>query len=199
MRRSTYHHGDLRRALVDAALEIIAVAGPEAMTLRQIARAVGVDHTAVYRHFEDKRALLAEVSEQGFTALAAAMRQALEEGADDPFDRVSRMAGAYVAFALDHPSHFRVMLGPRLNEDGRHPSLERPVTAAFSIMRDEIERGQASGAFHSARATDLAVSVWTVAHGYATLVLMRRIRVKDRATATDYFRVVLAPVLVGLA
>lgn len=199
MTRATYHHGDLERALIDAALLVIERDGPDAISLRQIARDVGVNHTAVYRHFEDKRALLAAVAEQGFSALALAMRNAGQTAPPENAPaRLSKMMSAYVAFALDHPSHFRVMLGPRLNEDDRHPSLETPITEAFGLLVDCLKDGMARGQFAQGHARDLAVSVWTVAHGYATLVLMRRIRVRSRDVAEHYFQTVITPFLNGL-
>src|SRR5262245_23788463 len=103
-----YHHGDLRRALLDAALEILAEGGAAGLTLREVARRAGVTHAAPYRHFEDKAALLAAVAEEGFRAVYAEML-ARSERVKDPVERLYQIGAAYVLFAVTHPAHFRVM------------------------------------------------------------------------------------------
>jgi len=198
-RKPTYHHGDLRRALTQAAIALIAESGPEAFTLREAARKVGVDHAAAYRHFADKRALLVAVAEDGFVTLADRMQRALAGVAPDlPEARLQRLSGAYVRFALAHPSQFQVMLGPRLNEDGRFPSLEAAIAQPFGLVRDEMARAVATGAFAPADPRELAVGLWTLAHGYATLVLSRRIVTRSQKKALDYFAAQAARMLAGL-
>jgi AcrR family transcriptional regulator len=196
--RDAYHHGDLPRALVEGAVELIAKGGAEGFTLRELARVVGVNHASVYRHFQDKRALLAAVSEQAFRALAKESHAVLARTEGDALARLAALARTYVAFALAHPSHFRTMSGPRLNEDGRFPSLEEAIDAAARPFFDEVSRGQASGVIREAVPRDLMVTLWTFAHGYAGLVLDRRIRVKSREVALGYFSSLLVPVLDGL-
>ncbi len=197
--RGTYHHGDLRRAVLDAATALIRERGSEAFTLREAARLVGVDHAAVYRHFEDKRALLAVVAEEGFVAIAGRIR---DEMAGLPetsvLERLKALASAYVGFALDNPAHFRVMLGPRLNEDGRFPSLESAIEGAVTLLLDEVRRGRRLGLLRDARTRDMAMTVWTAAHGYASLALLGRIKHGDSVRAAAYLEVVVAPVLAGL-
>lgn len=171
--RATYHHGDLRRALVDAAVAIIADRGAEAFTLREAARRLGVNHRAAYRHFADKTSLLAAVADQGFTALSDATRAELAtSGADTSEARLRAMARAYVLFADEHPAHFRVMFGPRLNEDGE-PAFEAPMTEAYRLLEAEIRT-----AFGDTEVTDTVIAFWAVLHGLASLVLMKRVGVR---------------------
>lgn len=194
-----YHHGDLARALVTAALEVIAKRGPEAFTLREVAAAVGVTHGAAYRHFADKEALLAALAEEGYRALAQKLASAANAAAAaDPPARIRALAAAYIEFAMARPAQYRVMWGPRLNEDGRFPSLETAISEAFSLVIAEFERGQAAGAFRDEPARDLAVSFWVAAHGYVELVLRRRLKVKSEAVAVAYFEKLLVPFLDGL-
>ena len=193
-----YHHGDLRRALVTAALDLIGKGGPEALTLREAAAAVGVTHPAAYRHFEDKTALLAAVAEEGYVALGGELEKAVG-GERAPRARVRALALAYVAFAMERPAHYRVMWGPRLNEDGRFPSLEAAVARVFDLVVAEIAGGQTAGVFRKGDARDLAVTVWIAAHGYTELVARRRIKVRSPRVATEYFDRLLGPVLDGLA
>lgn len=169
--RATYHHGDLRRALVDAAVAIIADKGAEAFTLREAARRLGVNHRAAYRHFADKTSLLAAVAEQGFAALVEGARAEMA-GAADPEARLLAMARAYVAWADRHPAHFRVMFGPRLNEDGP-PAFEAQMAEGYGLLEAEIRAVIGTG-----EPADAIVAYWSVLHGLASLVLMKRVRVR---------------------
>src|ERR671924_456746 len=110
-----YHHGDLRRALIETALTMVTQEGAWNFTLREVARRAGVSHAAPYNHFADKSALLAEVAALGFQAL----RREMESAARRP--RSSRgallgIATAYVRFGIEHPAHYRLMFGPELAE-----------------------------------------------------------------------------------
>src|ERR1700693_5459913 len=106
-----YHHGDLPRALLDAALHIVETQGTEALTLRAVARRAGVSQAAPYRHFASKEAILAAVAEDGFRSLIAAMRESVATCGEDPLGRLRAVGLGYVTFATSHPSHFRVMFG----------------------------------------------------------------------------------------
>src|SRR5512140_1257644 len=104
--RAGYHHGDLRRALVDATIELLADAGPDVLSLREVARKVGVDHRAAYRHFADKEALFAAVAEEGHRDLVATVRRDLARiPAGDVPERLRALARAYTRFAAEHPGH----------------------------------------------------------------------------------------------
>jgi len=196
-KKQGYHHGDLPRALVASAVELISKKGPEAFTLREVAAAVGVTHGAAYRHFADKTALLAAVSEEGYRALATRLGEV--EAREDPFTRLRALGREYVAFAVERPAHIRVMHGPRLNEDGRFPSLEAAIESAFMVLYTEIARGQEAGVFRaSPSARDLAVGMWVTAHGYVELVARRRLKVKSPRVALDYFGTLFDVYLDGL-
>jgi AcrR family transcriptional regulator len=198
-KKLSYHHGDLPRALVGAALELISTRGPEAFTLREVAAAVGVTHGAAYRHFEDKTALLAAVSEEGYRALSATLAQVAAKPASDARARLRALAAAYVAFAVERPAHYRVMAGPRLNEDGRFPSLEAAISQAVDVVYAEMKRAQEEGAIRKAPpARELAIAMWVTAHGYVELVARRRIKVKSPRVALEYFDTLFELFLDGL-
>jgi AcrR family transcriptional regulator len=178
--RATYHHGDLHRALVDAAASIIGEVGAEAFTLREAARRIGVNHRAAYRHFADKASLLAAVAEQGFRDLLAAARAEVERaGAEDPAARLLAAARAYVQYAAHHPAHFRVMFGPRLNEGGHFVAVDRLVEDAYVLLESEVRAGMALGHFAADPGPHPMVAVWSSMHGLASLVLMKRVEVPD--------------------
>ena len=190
-RRTTYHHGDLRRALVDAAVAIVAEQGAEAFTLREAARRLGVNHRAAYRHFADKAALLAAVAEQGFRGLIEATRG--EAGAaPGPAERLAAAARAYVAFAAAHPAHFRVMFGPRLNEAAARPrarkssgtaapspfaTVDALVAEAYGLLEAQVREGMAAGLFAHDPGPHPVIALWAAMHGLASLVLMKRVDV----------------------
>lgn len=196
--RSTYHHGDLARALVDETVRLVGEAGPEAVSLREVARRIGVNHAALYRHFADKESLLARVAEEGWSALADGMEAALAnapaEIAEKPAERLVHVAAAYARYGIAHPAYYTIMTGPRLNEQGRFPSLEVPIRRAFELLITEFERALRAGTLRGGSAQDWALRVWMFAHGYVTLVLGRRVAVKP-ARVEEYFERLLRPML----
>jgi AcrR family transcriptional regulator len=177
--RGDYHHGNLRRALLDCALAIIDEKGPEAFTVREAARRLGVDHRAAYRHFEDRDAVIAAVAEEGYRALVEVLEEALarEEGAEAA-TRLIALGRAYAMFALREPARYRVMTGPRSNESGRFPELEIPIARAFDLVQREIRAGIEAGDFVDARLEECAAVLWAEMHGLAILIIMRRVRVR---------------------
>jgi AcrR family transcriptional regulator len=170
-----YHHGDLERALVATAVETIAREGVEALTLRSVGARVGVSRTALYRHFDDKAALLARVAEEGFRRLHAAMNTSLaasDAAGDDP---LPAMAEAYVRFARANPSHYQTMFGGFLADWGRYPDLVRIADAAFTLLADTIRDGQRRGRLAAGDPIELAEITWAMSHGIATLGMARHL------------------------
>lgn len=137
--RASYHHGDLARELIQASLEILSEVGAEALSLREAARRAGVNHRAVYRHYADKRALLAAIAEAGYRALRDDVQEAVdrsgagETGAERARLALTSIAEAYVRFALREPARYQVMFGPRLNRDERFPELERAIQELVAV------------------------------------------------------------------
>ena len=197
-KRETYHHGDLSNALVAAAIEVISTENPEQLTIREVSRRVGVNHRAVYRHFADLTALLAAVAEQGYRQMIVALEEALAPLKRSlPEKRMEAIACAYVEFAIDHSAHYRIMFGRRLNEDGRFPVLEELVVKAFELIDAELLAGIESGRFVSRPRRELVFAFWSLAHGFASLALVRQIKVK-RALVEPYLRQIVAPFIAGL-
>jgi len=199
-KRATFHHGDLRRALIEAALALVGDAQGEGFTLREAARRVGVNHRAVYHHFADKRALLVAVAIDGWRGLFERIRT---EVADQPTgaslrERLLALGRAYVGYALDHPAHYRVMYGPRLNLDGRFPELEEVLQETMAFATAELQRGVDRGELAADRdLTQAMLTLWASVHGVAHLVLERRIQVRA-ALVPLYVEVLLRPTVEGL-
>jgi AcrR family transcriptional regulator len=163
--RSTYHHGNLRPALIAAARALLDSGGLDAVGLRETARNVGVSATATYRHFLDKESLLAAVAMQGFREFAQTLGDSMKDGA--PF---SAMGRAYVEFAIAHPGLFRLMFSPMMREREKFPELAAAAAAAFAGLS-----AGASGARPASPATSFpdaaAYSAWSMVHGLAHLYL----------------------------
>ncbi|HMG22164.1 MAG TPA: TetR/AcrR family transcriptional regulator, partial [Kofleriaceae bacterium] len=132
-----YHHGNLRRGLLDEALATIRAQGVDGLTLREIGARLGVSRTALYRHFADKRALLAAVATEGFRTLRQQLVTAWEDGGRGraAFDS---MGGAYVRFAVANPSHYRVMFGGFVDPKGCEPELAAESAGAFQALVDAV-------------------------------------------------------------
>lgn len=174
-RRRAYHHGDLRRALVGAALDLLARKGPAALSLREVARRVGVSHAAPYRHFADRDALVAAVAQEGFEALARAMNDALS-GHTASLDRMRAMGHAYVRFALERPAHFRVMFSMDAEARDAYPELAHAADQTYDRLLGEVRAGQQAGTVRDTDPEALADTVWAAVHGLAVLLLDGQLR-----------------------
>lgn len=163
-----YHHGNLRRALLDEALATIRKEGVETLTLREIGTRVGVSRTALYRHFADKRALLTAVATEGFSALRRQLIAAWEEGGRDRA-AFQAMGRAYIAFALDNPSHYRVMFGSFVDLDDRHPEFAVEAEGAFRALVNALAELQQQQLVRADNTALMARFVWSVVHGVSML------------------------------
>jgi AcrR family transcriptional regulator len=169
--KSRYHHGDLRRALLEATLELVAQKGGRGFSLNEAARLAGVSSAAPYRHFADKQALLDELAAESFAALRAALEAAADQVAPTVgrADEVVALVRAYVRFALASPARYEVMFGAgRLRDGGATSEQGR---AAFGVLEAAMERGISEGAFVAGSAGELAASVWALVHGVCELAL----------------------------
>jgi AcrR family transcriptional regulator len=164
---SPYHHGNLRQSLLEAALTILEREGEAGLGLRDLARAVGVSPAAPYRHFDSRAALLEALAVTGFQRFTARMEEVAASQPDVPMAALGR---AYVLFALENPSLFRLMFSPQLKRDNR-PGLRMAADAAFATLRHVVE-------------TDLdtsrtrALAAWAKVHGLAVLLLDGQIAIR---------------------
>ncbi|MFF8291105.1 TetR/AcrR family transcriptional regulator [Streptomyces sp. NPDC016309] len=172
--RRAYHHGDLRRAVLTAALDVIASDGPAALSLRDLARRAGVSHAAPAHHFKDRAGLLTAIAAEGFDLLAAALADAAD---------LTDAGVRYVRFARDHPAHFAVMFQPGLHRP-EDPDLLAARTRAGDRLREAVS--EVAGQDDPRLA---GVAAWSLAHGFATLLLTHNLTgpVGDR-DPEDVFR-----------
>jgi AcrR family transcriptional regulator len=170
-----YHHGNLRRALLDEALSTIRAEGVDGLTLREIGARLGVSRTALYRHFADKRALLAAVATEGFRTLRQQLVTSWEEGGRGRAAFES-MGVAYVRFAAANPSHYRVMFGGFVDPDACDPELSAEAAGAFQALVDALAALQSDGTMRAEDTVTMARFVWAVVHGVAMLAIDGQLR-----------------------
>jgi AcrR family transcriptional regulator len=162
----TYHHGDLRRALLEAALSLIEARGADDVSLREIARAVGVSPAAVYRHFPDKQALMEAVAGEGLARLAAA-QHAAADGLPDVNAAFAASGRAYVRFALANPGLFRATF--------TYPGVTFAAPAEDAAGRLLHAHATALAGGDARRASVVATRAWALVHGLALLMLDGRL------------------------
>ncbi|MBR0674280.1 TetR/AcrR family transcriptional regulator [Neoroseomonas soli] len=167
--RRGYHHGNLREALLEAAVDLIGRRGPDGFTVAEAARLAGVSPGAPYRHFRDAEALLAEVALRGFERFADALARAWNEGRPDPVTAYEALGRAYLDFARREPAYYAAMFETRLAQDA-HPGLLVAGDRAFGVLREATER-LISGLPEGKRppALMVALHVWSMSHGIASL------------------------------
>jgi AcrR family transcriptional regulator len=172
MRRRPYHHGDLRRALVDAALALLAVEGLAALTVREVARRAGVSHTAAFYHFRTRDELLAALGEHGFVELRAAIERAARRR-DTARAALGRLGETYVRFALARPWLYRLMFAVEAASGRAHQPLATAAEAMFEELVQAMARAQAAGVVRAGEPAELALAAWSAAHGIASLLIDR--------------------------
>ena len=172
--RPSYHHGNLREALVDAALQMIGERGPAGFSFAEVARAAGVSPAAPYRHFRDRNALVAEIARQGYERFADELERAWAEGRPDPVAAIEAVGRAYLAFARREPAFYAAMFetGFPLEEDAM---LLRASEHAFGVLRRAAEAACNAHRTGGVRPPPMMVALhlWAMAHGIAALFVGR--------------------------
>lgn len=182
-----YHHGDLRRALLKGALEILAESGSTQLTLRAVAGRAGVSEAAPYRHFADKCAMLAAVAEEGFLALERACMDAIgDPSAVDPIEELLMRGLAYLRFAADNPAHYRVMFGPEISRKANYEGLHRASLAAFEALRSSVRRCVEAGFFAPDELEMRAMRAWGLVHGLTSLFLDGQLEVDHEVSKEEF-------------
>jgi AcrR family transcriptional regulator len=173
--RTSYHHGALREELLSASLHLIEAEGIGAVSLRRVAREAGVSPGAPYHHFADRASLLAALSAQGFRLLASELAAA-KATASSPVHALSALLRAYVAFAQQQPAYFRLMFRPELSQPQKHPDVEAAGDAASGYLEETVADCVHAGIISAAQADCLAVTIWGLGHGLASLWLDGQLR-----------------------
>jgi AcrR family transcriptional regulator len=164
-----YHHGNLKEALVRAALQLIAEKGPAGFTFAEAARFAGVSPAAPYRHFRDRDELLADVARRGFELFATALEQAWDGGRPEPSVAFERLGKAYLAFARNEPAYYSAMFEAGIPLEGS-PELTAAGDRAFAVIRSASEKMiERIPAGRRPPALMMALHIWSLSHGIASL------------------------------
>ena len=168
-KKRPYHHGDLERVLIATALEVVRTEGVEGLTLRRVGETAGVSRTALYRHFDDKAALLARIAADGFRLLHETLRRVRANAASDARDTLEVMAAAHVHFAQANPSHYATMFGGFIGNWQAYPDLARSADAARGEVVDAIRDAQSRGYLGTGDPLLIAEIMWALTFGVARL------------------------------
>ena len=169
-REGGYHHGNLKEALVQAALNLIADKGPAGFTFAEAARSAGVSPAAPYRHFRDRDELLASVAQQGFEQFEAQLTAAWDDGRPDTPTAFQRIGKAYLAFARENPAYYSAMFESGIPIES-NPALLLAGERAFAVIRAASERlvAMAPPGVPRPPAMMMALHIWSMSHGIASL------------------------------
>jgi AcrR family transcriptional regulator len=167
--RKGYHHGNLREALIRAALNLIGEKGPAGFTFADAARAAGVSSAAPYRHFRDRDALMADIAKRGFELFRDALQKAWNEGKPNPYVAFEATGRAYLAFARNEPAHYSAMFEAGVALDSA-PGLQQASDEAFAVLRSAVEVLSAHMPKDSRPpALMMSLHIWALSHGIASL------------------------------
>lgn len=167
--RLGYHHGNLREALIAAALDLIRAKGPAGFTFSEAARAAGVSPAAPYRHYRDRDMLMADVARKGFQAFAERMNAAWGDGKPDALQALKRLGNTYLAFAREEPAYYAAMFESGVSYTD-HPDCVQASDDAFGSLRKACEAvGATLPAQNRPPALMMALHIWSMSHGIASL------------------------------
>lgn len=198
MSSATYHHGDLRRALLAEAAAVLDASGVGALSLRDVARRAGVSPTAPYHHFRSKADLVCALAEDALAALDAALAAA-DATASDPAERIRAQGVAYVLFAVDHPERFRVAFRSDPGTAPAHAVDERGALPEDAVAFRHLVRAVRALTSDPARQGALAVAAWSLVHGLASLLVDGPLRAVagDRARVRALAEAAVSQILLG--
>jgi AcrR family transcriptional regulator len=176
MSRATYHHGDLKNALIRAAIEIVATEGVYGLTLRKAARRVGVSHNAPYAHFPDKQALIAAIVLDGHNKIQAQMNAVVTKYPNHPLRQLANLAWAYVQFGLESPAHYKMTFSGLLENEKNYPAFVEISHNNLSLISQIVADCQVAGVLIASEANSdgiglTAVSAWGLIHGLVSLMI----------------------------
>lgn len=173
---SKYHHGNLKQALIEAGQQILIEKGINGLSLRETAKAAGVSHTAPYRHFMDKEALLAAIAESGFESLAEALLNTIEQHPDDPKEQLAAATATYVKLAVTRLEMHQLMFGDGFDDDAMSETMLEKKQQTFDAISKIIENGQKKNIFKKAETLELVIATWSMMHGYTMLLTTGQLR-----------------------
>lgn len=171
MPSKTYHHGDLKNALIQAGVEILTEEGVSGLSLRKVAQRAGVSHNAPYSHFTDKQSLIAAISTEGFRQLYQQLEAVFSLYPEDPKRQLQEGAWAYVQYALENTNRFKIMFSGALEKEKEYPAFVEISSKTFNRVVRMVRLCQETGILRAAPPAMMAVAVWGQIHGIVSLML----------------------------
>lgn len=193
----SYHHGDTRNACINASLKLMDEEGLDAVTLRKVAEIVGVSRTAPYRHFANKRDLLAACAAQGFNIIEKIVANAVEQYEKKPIDQLYAGSYAYVHFGTNHPHLYRLMFNSDISEE-EYPNITNAGVAAMGVPITCLEKAHKLGVMRKMDVQIQAFTIWSSLHGIVMLRIGRPTRIVDTITVNNSVESILKTLLEGL-
>jgi AcrR family transcriptional regulator len=196
-KQGNYHHGDLRRAVIDTAIAIIADRGIDRLTMREIANEIGVSRMAPYRHFENKAELLAVLAQEGFEAMYAATQLAAQTSAQ-PIERLHAIGVAYIFYAIERPVHYYVMFDASLSDRTIYPPLYQAAVKNFDCLVEILIQCQQQGAIRAGDPQQIAQITWSLVHGLSLLSIDRQFATMGAAPISELADSAMTTLIAGL-
>jgi AcrR family transcriptional regulator len=196
-KKTQYHHGDLKNALIKEGLKIISEDGIQGLTLRKVASRIGVTHTAPYAHFADKQALIAAISAEGHHELFKEMNFLYQKYQDEPYKQLVEIGWHYIQFAIKDPEYFRIMFSKVIEDGEIHPEFIEISDKNYEIVSQVIINCQKAGIIDPEDHEKRTIYIWSVIHGLATLIIEDQIpfAIQQRASTKEFFEFSIQAIL----
>lgn len=175
MKNNTYHHGDLKNALIDAGISILKQEGVRGLSLRSAAQKAGVSHSAPYAHFKDKQALIAAISTRGLQQFYEMVSHIAASHQGNPGEQLYEVAWAYTKFAMTDTGLFKIIFSSIIEREHDYPDFVEISHRNFGLIVEVIENNQKAGILKQGDSELIALSVWSMVHGFISLVLEKQI------------------------
>jgi AcrR family transcriptional regulator len=187
MESNSYHHGDLKNALITAGIEILKNEGLGGLSLRNVAKQAGVSHSAPYAHFADKQALIAAIATEGHTQIFKKISTLIEQNPDQPAQQLVKAALAYLEFGLEESDLFKITFAGFVEQERDYPALAEITHQNFELIQNIAVRCKEIGVFKNEPADLLAQSLWGAVHGLIALIQQKQVSsiVLDRYSPPD--------------
>jgi AcrR family transcriptional regulator len=185
----TYHHGDLKRVLLEVAIYLLKKEGYQSLSLRKIAKLAGVSQSAPYRHYNDLEELYADIASEGFKLLTTKLKKVKTRYSKYPLLQFRESGIAYVEFAIKNPDLFQIMYGNQILSHSKYEFLIQSEEEAFLILKNILMECKEQGLIKTNEIEQASMSAWTMVHGLAVLlagkqVMFRNIDLKNAKTIT---------------
>jgi len=174
IKSAAYHHGDLKKALITTAVKMLQKVSANELSLRELSRQAGVSQAAPYRHFKNKEALLAAISQEGFELKLSYMKAAVE-GTTEPVEKIYVCADAYLRMAIQHPEHFKIVTSSYVLPTPEHPELLIAAKNTYLYLTDLIESSQKHGIIGKGDPFHKGMHCWMTVQGFASLYVEKRL------------------------